>query len=447
MLLLAMTIATILTLIPWLFLFFFNQGSNQTMPEQIPESPEQNSVESTPPIEAPAQTPEPTPTPELSPTPEPTPTPAPEDRIINVSTEYPELSSDLDRISSRFNAVAVSMVVYDGYEGIYHVYQNGYADRGTQRSLNVDTKMRIASLSKLTTVICAMVLVDREMLDLDEDISYYLGYEVRNPSFTDTPITSRMLMQHTSSIFDSGAFHTSRAGFSSRSAEQLLTSGTSYKNRRPGAGFEYTNLGYSILAAVCEMVYGKQFDILSRELLFEPLDIDAAYVPSRIRDTENIANIYNDTHSRTRSVQSQMEVPDSSNLGHDIHLAQGNLTISVIDYARILAMLGNEGILHNVRILSPESAHEINDTNVRGATYEQGLSTRRSSVSFMPEGEAFWHTGSAYGTFAQYIYTADGTNRGIVVVTTGATTGRLSNGMLIVCTQLSEAAWNILSKE
>jgi CubicO group peptidase (beta-lactamase class C family) len=430
------------------------------MPEPTAKNQEQSTIESTPPIEAAEKTPDPTPeqtpTTEPSPMPEPTPNPTPDptpeptpmpaqDRIINISENYPELSNDLDRISSRFNTIAVSMVVYDGDMGVYHVYQNGYADRGAKRSLNVDTKMRVASLSKLTTVICAMVLVDKKMLDLDEDISTYLGYEVRNPSSRNTPITSRMLMQHTSSIFDSDAFHSSRAGFSSRSAERLLTAGTSYKNRRPGTGFEYTNLGYSVLAAVCEMIYGKSFDILSRELLFEPLDIDAAYVPSRLQDLENVANIYNNGHSLTRSVQSQLTVPDSSELGHDIHLAQGNLTISVIDYARILAMLGNEGILHDVRILSPESAHNINNTNVRGSAYEQGLSTRRSSVSFMPGGEAFWHTGSAYGTFAQYIYTADGTNRGIAVVTTGARTERLSNGMIIVCTQLSETAWSILS--
>jgi CubicO group peptidase (beta-lactamase class C family) len=445
--------AILVALAPWIFLYYYNDDSGNKLPEPPPESREQSSIESTQPTPAPepaetpepAQTPEPTPAPTPEPTPEPTPTPVPEDRIINISEEYSELSSELDRISSRFNAVAVSMVVYDGDAGEYFIYQSGYADRSARRSLEVDTKMRVASLSKLTTVICAMVLVDMEKLDLDKDITEYLGYDVRNPRFRDIPITSRMLMQHMSSIFDSDPFHSSRAGNSTRSAEQLLTAGTSYRNRRPGAGFEYTNLGYSILAAVCEMIYGKSFDILSRELLFEPLEIDAAYVPARLQDTENIANIYNENHFRTRSVQYQLTITDSDVPGHDIHLAQGNLTISVIDYARILAMLGNEGVLRNVRILSPESVQNINDTNERGVAYGQGLSTRRSSVSFMPEGEAFWHTGSGYGTFAQYIYTADGTNRGIVVVTTGARTERLSNGMLIFCTQLSEAAWKILS--
>jgi len=65
----------------------------------------------------------------------------------------------------------------------------------------------------------------------------------------------------------------------------------------------------------------------------------------------------------------------------------------------------------------------------------------------MPGGEAYWHTGSAYGEFTQYIYCADGTSRGVVVMTTGATTGRTSDGMLIMCTELSKAAWQYLNPD
>jgi len=336
------------------------------------------------------------------------------------------------------------MVVYDGDNGEYYTYQYGFADIRDRRAIDTDTMMRVASLSKLTTVLCAMVLVDRDMLDLDMDISYYLGYDVKIPGFTSTSVTSRMLMQHTASVFDSDDFHESRERNTSRSARQLIEAGTSFKRRQPGTVFEYTNFGYSLLAAVCETIYGKSFDILAREVLFEPLGIDAAYVPARLRDTANIAVIYNASHSPTRSVQSQLDISDSPELGHDIHLAQGNLTISAIDYARILAMLGNNGSLNDIRILSPQSALAVNNTNVRGASYDQGLATRRSSLMFMPGGEAFWHTGSAYGTFAQYIYSADGTNRGIVVVTTGASNERLPNGMLKTCTDLSELAWKHL---
>jgi len=115
----------------------------------------------------------------------------------------------------------------------------------------------------------------------------------------------------------------------------------------------------------------------------------------------------------------------------------------MIDYARIMAMLGNNGILNEVRILSTASVRAIHRADVEGAAYEQGLGTRFSVGSFLPGEGFYWHTGSAYGVYAQYLYTMQqGSNRGVVVVTTGATTDREPNGMVSICTDLSAIAWD-----
>ena len=45
-----------------------------------------------------------------------------------------------------------------------------------------------------------MKLTEDGLLDLDEDIGNYLGFRVRNPKYPDVPITTRMLLMHTSSI-------------------------------------------------------------------------------------------------------------------------------------------------------------------------------------------------------------------------------------------------------
>jgi len=289
-----------------------------------------------------------------------------------------------------------------------------------------------------------MVLVDDGLVNLDTDISVYLGYDVKNTNFPGDKITTRMLMQHTSSVFDSGAFQLSRDRNSSESVRFLLERGSSFRRNQPGTNFEYTNFGYAILGAICENVSGKSLDTLAREVLFEPLDIDAAYIPRRLEDIENIAVLYNETHTVTRSVQSQLEIEESETLGHDLHLAQGNLTISMIDYARILAMLGNNGVLNDVRVLSPGSVRAIHEADVEGASYQQGLATRLSVGAFITGEGFFWHTGSAYGVYTQYLYSADpDVNRGVVVVTTGANTGRESNGMVGICTELSTISWRI----
>jgi len=377
------------------------------------------------------------------PLPEPEPMLPLTDVVIDIRTENPDLFRELSEISSEFKAVAVSMTMYDGDTGEFMTYEYGLADIENRRAVNTDTKFRVASLAKLTTVICAMVLADQGLIDLDTDISVYLGYEVINTNFPGTYITPRMLMQHTSSIFDSGAFDASRGRNSSESIRFLLERGGSLRRSEPGTNFEYTNFGYAVLGAICENVAGKSLDTFAREVLFRPLGIDASYVPDKMNDTGNIAVLYNESHAITRSVESQLEIEESESLGHDLHLAQGNLTISTIDYARILVMLGNGGVLKNVRILSEEAVRDIHMADVEGASYMQGLATRFSRGDLFGGTGYYWHTGSAYGLFAQYIYSADSDlNRGVVIAVTGATTDRETNGMVTVCTDLSKAVWD-----
>jgi CubicO group peptidase (beta-lactamase class C family) len=223
----------------------------------------------------------------------------------------------------------------------------------------------------------------------------------------------------------------------------LLERGSSFRRTRPGSHFEYSNFGYAILGAIVENVSGRVLDTYAREVLFQPLGIDAAYVPESLHNTDNIAAIYNERHVLTRSVEAQLEITGSGRPGHDLHIAQGSLVISPIDYARILTMLGNGGILYEERVLSEESVREIHNTSVVGAAYEQGLATRFSFDDFRSNEGFFWHTGSAYGLFSQYMQAVPlSDNKGIVIVTTGATTGRELNGMVTVCTSLAAVIWD-----
>ncbi|MCL2820078.1 MAG: beta-lactamase family protein [Oscillospiraceae bacterium] len=374
--------------------------------------------------------------------PPPTPEPPRTDTIIDIGEEDPELFRELAAIASEHSAVAVSLTMFDADTAEFITFNYGLADVEERRNVDNDTKFRVASLAKITTVICAMTLVDQGLIDLDTDISVYLGYEVINTNFPGTAISTRMLMQHTSSIFDSGAFDASRRRNSSESIRYLLERGGSFRRSEPGTHFEYTNFGYAVLGAICENVSGKTLDTLARDVLFKPLGIDASYIPSKMDDTENIAVLYNDSHAIIRSVESQLEIEESDVLGHDLHLAQGNLTISTIDYARILVMLGNGGILRDVRILSEQSVQEIHEADIEGVGYKQGLGVRLSTGDFIRNESFFWHTGNAYGLYSQYVQSAAaGMSRGIVVAVTGAVPDHETSGLVTICTDLSRLVW------
>jgi len=64
------------------------------------------------------------------------------------------------------------------------------------------SRFRVASVSKMFTVFTIMQLVEQGKLNLDDDVSKYLGFTLRNPHYPNMPITVRMLASHQSSLRD-----------------------------------------------------------------------------------------------------------------------------------------------------------------------------------------------------------------------------------------------------
>ena len=73
------------------------------------------------------------------------------------------------------------------------------ADPANNLPLALDSRYRTASISKTFAAVGAMRLVEQGKLDLDRDVSDYLGFTLRNPNYPDKAITTRMLLSHTSS--------------------------------------------------------------------------------------------------------------------------------------------------------------------------------------------------------------------------------------------------------
>ena len=359
--------------------------------------------------------------------------------INNISHINTLLSNKLDEIASDYNCVSVSLAFFHS-EYDFFTYQYGFAEVNRQRPVEEETKFRVASLSKYITALLAMTLVEKGELDLDDDISIYLGYDVRNPNYLDVPITSRMLMQHTSSIIDDNAYITARASFRHNTTQNLLNNRRMYATRAPGTEFEYSDFGFIVLGAICEKISGMMLDELAKEVLFNPLGIDAAYAAVNLIN-KNIAAIYNRNHNQGRTIQQQLSFnPRERGLEHN--LAQGGLMISALDYAKIMAMLANDGVFDDNRILSEESIIEIHNTNLLTEFgYFQGLAVRYQDNVLMNQG-VYWHTGSAYGLFAQFVYCRD-SKQGAVVLTTGTIEDRESNGMLKICNKMIEQVWQV----
>ncbi len=180
-------------------------------------------------------------------------------------------------------AVAVAVMegdrlIYAGAAGCAE-FQAGDAER-CARPFVPDTKFRVASISKMALAMGLMALVDDGKVDLDRDVSDYLGWRLVNPAFPDRPITARQLLSHTSSVRDPEEYWIAAPGrFRSlfERDEKPFAAAIDGAEFGPGAWFEYANLNYGVLAAVIEGASGRRFDLFMTDRVFKPMDLDAGY--------------------------------------------------------------------------------------------------------------------------------------------------------------------------
>jgi CubicO group peptidase (beta-lactamase class C family) len=142
------------------------------------------------------------------------------------------------------------------------------------RGVGADDPVRIASISKLITALGVMRLVETGTLDLDSDVSRWLGWTLRNPNFPDRPITLRLLLSHRSSLKDDVDYAIPLG----TTLRQALADPKAWDAEHPpGSFFRYGNINFPVVASVMEAATGERFDALMARLVFQPLKIDACF--------------------------------------------------------------------------------------------------------------------------------------------------------------------------
>lgn len=158
--------------------------------------------------------------------------------------------------------------------GIVRSGAAGLADRAAGRALTIDDPVRIASITKLHVALGVMRLVEQGTLNLDEDVSGHLGWQLRNPSFPDRPITLRLLLSHRSSLRDDAGYALPLG----MTLERAVAAPEAWdKANPPGSYFRYSNLGFPVVASVMERATGERFDRLMERLVLKPLALDACF--------------------------------------------------------------------------------------------------------------------------------------------------------------------------
>ena len=170
---------------------------------------------------------------------------------------------------------AVVVVAFDRTQ-IRTIRVVGEADRAAHRLVTAHDPVRIASISKLVTALGLMRLVDAGRLNLDRDVSDYLGYRLRHPQFPARPITLRLLLSHQSGLLDGEDRYIIPLGTTLQ--QRLADPAVWDAVHGPGSGwFHYTNLNYPVVASIMERATGERFDRLMQRLVLRPLKLGACF--------------------------------------------------------------------------------------------------------------------------------------------------------------------------
>ncbi|MBR0290044.1 MAG: beta-lactamase family protein [Selenomonadaceae bacterium] len=99
-------------------------------------------------------------------------------------TAAKKLSDQLERLvgDDDLQVPGLGVVVFKGGVEVFSKFI-GRRTINPARPVTRRTRFRAASLSKMFTAFTLMQLVERGRLNLDDDVSNYLGFELRNPLF------------------------------------------------------------------------------------------------------------------------------------------------------------------------------------------------------------------------------------------------------------------------
>ena len=279
---------------------------------------------------------------------------------VHALEDNPELDEALGKIFKNYKTVGAVLVVAKGDEIIY---QRNYGFSYLLKKVRVDdaTHFRVASVTKMLSAIRVMQLVEEGLLDLDKDISEYLGYTVRNPYHPKSRLTLRNLMTHTSSLSLNGGYSNKRNTLRKLISTDRRQTGNFY-DEAPGTVYRYSNFGAGIMGSLIEIATGENLNDTVYENVFEPLGIDAAYHAALLQDPDSVSYIYNRGGTKLVSARkAQLEADWDPEVNPEMHyrLTVGAIMITGRDLCRIGMLLRNGGELDGVRLLEEETVEEM----------------------------------------------------------------------------------------
>jgi CubicO group peptidase (beta-lactamase class C family) len=170
---------------------------------------------------------------------------------------------ELEQRMAHYRVPGVSIALIDGFQ-IEWANSYGVLEAGSCHPVRKETAFQAASVSKPTTALAVLKLVDDGQLDLDQEVNARLQcWQVPKNRYTrDAKVTVRRLLSHTAGL-------TVHAFSGYHLDEELPT----LVRAVPGSEFRYSGGGYGVLEQLLFDVTGQPFPELMHQMVFEPLGL------------------------------------------------------------------------------------------------------------------------------------------------------------------------------
>lgn len=235
---------------------------------------------------------------------------------------------------------------------------------GGSGSLDAETPVPVASVSKPFTAFAVLQLIDEGRIRLDDPVTSVLP-EFSVGGVDPDEITIRMLLSHTSGLPqptilpETGSYSQSVANIADLSVAST-----------PGTTYTYSNLNYRTLARLVEVVTETPFDQYLEEKIFTPLGMDDTTSVISTRDAEAFDNGY------VTAYGTAIPLPEmTSDVG-----GAGGMVSTAEDLAAFLAMIQRGGVTADgSRLLSGDLVQEAMTIQKNAGTY--GLGWQHTSTA------------------------------------------------------------------
>ena len=285
----------------------------------------------------------------------------------------------------------------------------GAARLDPRRALRVRDQVRVGSITKTVVATITLQLVGEGRLRLADTVQRWLPGEVPNGS----AITIRMLLNHTSGIFDyvnDPAWLAAALADPHRdwAPQELVAVAVAHPPLfAPGQGWSYSNTGYVLLGLILERLTGEPLEKLVAQRVTGPLHLHRTFLATSADFVRPYA------HGYLPPSETGDGYLDTSSWAPSFAWASGALVSTAADLARFYQALLSGRLLRPALMRAMTTT--VTDAAHPGFGYGLGIYTQRTAC-----GTVWGHDGGIPGYTSFALNNRAGTRSAVVLVPTDA---------------------------